>query len=318
MKNKTRNKTARRENTPRLNRKYKDKLFRFVFSNKKDLLDLYNAINGTNYQNPDELTITTLDDVVFLGMKNDISFLIGCTMNLYEHQSTLNPNMPLRGFFYFADVMREYVAEHDLDIYSARRLTLPLPQYIVFYNGTKEEPDRSTLYLSESFEQKGEPALECKATMLNINYERNKKLMERCGRLEEYSYFVAAVRRYVREGYSPNEAADAAADECIKEGKLADILSKNRREVMDMLLREFDFDKYKKLVKKEAYEDGMEDGIKKGVHNKLKELVQKKLEKGLSAAEISDILEEEMDQIEALIAEILEERKNNLKKENIL
>lgn len=93
------------------NRKYKDTLFRMVFKEKKDLLDLYNAVNGTDYQNEDDLEINTLENVLYMGMKNDISFLIGCTMNLYEHQSTQNENMPLRGFLYFAKLFETYVSE---------------------------------------------------------------------------------------------------------------------------------------------------------------------------------------------------------------
>lgn len=300
MAKRRKNRTVRSTNSLHFNRKHKDRLFRYIFSNRSDLLDLYNAINRTHYDNPDDLIITTMDDVVFLGMKNDISFLIDCTMNLYEHQSTLNPNMPLRGFFYFADMIREYVAVQGLDIYSSRQLKLPVPQYIVFYNGTKDEPDYSELYLSDSFEGKADAALECKAAMLNINYGHNQELMERCKRLEEYSYFVASVRRYIKEGYSSNEAANKAVDECIAKGKLADILRKNRGEVINMLLREFDFEKYKKLVKKEAYEDGMETGAR----NKLKDIVSRKLKKGLDAEQIAELLEEDIDQVKELVDEI--------------
>ena len=288
MTNQITNVSATSGNAPYINRKYKDRLFRFIFSNKKDLLDLYNAINGTDYTNPDDLIITTLEDVVFLGMKNDVSFLIDSTLNLYEHQSTYSPNMPLRGLFYFSDILRNYVDEQQLDLYSSRKLPLPLPQFIVFYNGTQDQPDRKLLYLSdcfqypESFSERIDEdgsaknpenkknrltipsALECTAVMLNINYGHNRILMEKCQRLEEYSYFIAAVREYLTFGYEPRQAIQLAADECISQNKLADILSKNRREVTDMLLRSFDEEKYKALVKKEAYEDGWEEGHKDG------------------------------------------------------
>ncbi|MCI8745248.1 MAG: hypothetical protein HFI25_06185, partial [Lachnospiraceae bacterium] len=92
----------------KVNRKYKDVLFRFIFRDKKDLLSLYNAINGTDYKNPEELEINTLENVIYMKMKNDLSFLVGASMNLYEHQSTWNPNMPLRGLFYFAELYERY------------------------------------------------------------------------------------------------------------------------------------------------------------------------------------------------------------------
>ena len=87
--------------------KYKDRLWRMIFNNKEDLLQLYNAINHTDYQNPDDLEVNTLEDVLYLSMKNDVSFLVGGTMNLYEHQSTFNPNMILRGVFYSEGYIRD-------------------------------------------------------------------------------------------------------------------------------------------------------------------------------------------------------------------
>ncbi len=90
----------------KINKKYKDRVFRVIFHEKKDLLELYNAINDSNYTNPDDLTITTIEDVVYIGMKNDLSFIIGDVMNLYEHQSSFSPNSTVkRGLFYFSSVV---------------------------------------------------------------------------------------------------------------------------------------------------------------------------------------------------------------------
>lgn len=102
------------------NRKYKDTLFRMVFKEKQHLLDLYNAVNGTDYDDPEALEINTLDNVLYISMKNDVSFIIDGKMNLYEHQSTKNENMPLRGFLYFAKLLEEYISENDLDIFSGK------------------------------------------------------------------------------------------------------------------------------------------------------------------------------------------------------
>ena len=102
-------------------RKYKDRLFRLVFSDKKDLLDLYNAVNGTDYDNPEELEVNTLKNVLYLSMKNDLSFLIDAELNLYEHQSTCNPNMPMRGFLYFGDLYSAYIALREMSTSTAAR-----------------------------------------------------------------------------------------------------------------------------------------------------------------------------------------------------
>lgn len=123
-------------------RQYKDRLFRIVFHDREELLSLYHAVNGTEYTDASKLIIKTLNDVVYLGMKNDVAFLIACDLNLYEHQSTWNPNMPLRGLLYFADMLRGYIEKQELDIYSSTRISLPVPRYIIFYNGTKTVPDK--------------------------------------------------------------------------------------------------------------------------------------------------------------------------------
>ena len=152
-----------RHNKQTHNRQYKDRLWRMIFNNKKDLLQLYNAINHTDYQNPDDLEVNTLEDVLYLSMKNDVSFLVGGTMNLYEHQSTFNPNMPLRGVFYFSRLYEGYVADNNLMIYHEKRVRLPKPKYIVFYTGTKNQPDSMELKLSDCFENTDNeaPCLEC-------------------------------------------------------------------------------------------------------------------------------------------------------------
>ena len=123
-----------------INRTYKDRLFKIIFEDKKELLSLYNALTGKNYQNPDELEINTIDDVIYMHLKNDMSFILDDWQNLFEQQSTFNPNQPLRGFFYFADLYK--VKYFGKKIYSTRLLKIPTPQYIVFYNGTMNMPDK--------------------------------------------------------------------------------------------------------------------------------------------------------------------------------
>ena len=248
------------------NRQYKDRLWRMIFNNKEDLLQLYNAINHTDYQNPDDLVVNTLEDVLYLSMKNDVSFLVGGTMNLYEHQSTFNPNMPLRGIFYFSRLYEGYVADNNLMIYHEKRVRLPKPKYIVFYNGTKNQPDSMELKLSDCFENTDNeaPCLECTATMLNINYGHNQELMKHCRRLEEYSIFVQCVREYIQSEPSVEDALEKAIDTCINQDVLADFLKKHRAEVTNMILTTYDKDLYEKILKEDAKEEGREEGLTKG------------------------------------------------------
>lgn len=252
---------------PKENLCIKDRLFRKVFANKADLLDLYNAVNGTEYKNVKDLEVNTLEDVLYLSMKNDISFLIGGTMNLYEHQSSYNPNMPLRGLLYFARLYQSYIETRELNLYGSRLQKLPFLQYLVFYNGTKEEPDKVELRLTDAFQGLAEgkkPCLECAAIMLNINYGHNREIMEKCKRLEEYAFFVSVVRKYVQEESDRQAAVTRAVDECIERGILTDILMKQRAEVISMVLRSFRNEKYEKAMRAEWYEDGLEEGRKEG------------------------------------------------------
>lgn len=256
---------------PEINREYKDRLFKFIFREKQDLLDLYNALNDTEYDNPEDIVVNTLEDVVYMGMKNDISFLLQDVLNLYEHQSTMSPNLPLRGLFYIATLYRKLVSDHR-DLYSSRRIELPLPKFVVFYNGTKEETERSTLYLHDAYPQKygAEDAdLDCRAILININAGHNTKIMKKCRRLEEYSLFVEKIREYQRQKCSIEEAIDRAVDDCVQAGILEDILRDNREEVRSMLLTEYNeqahIENERKIAAEEAFAEGVEVGIEQGI-----------------------------------------------------
>lgn len=245
-----------------VNRKFKDALFRMIFQEKEDLLELYNAINNSSYTDPNDLTITTLEDVIFLGMKNDLSFLIDSQLNLYEHQSTWNENMPLRGLFYFSDMLRGFIEKNDLNLYKEKRISLPVPRYIVFYNGEDTHPDEVELRLSDAFPEKirNRTSLECKVTVLNINKGHNAKLMAKSKRLSDYSYFVQAVRDNMVYGYRTEEAVAKAVDECIEKDILADILRKNRAEVVDLFMTTYDAKMHKRAIEEEAREKGQAEG----------------------------------------------------------
>ena len=233
------------------NREYKDRLFKFIFKDKEKLLSLYNALNSSHYTNPDDIEITTLEDVIYCKMKNDISFIIDDRLSLFEHQSTYNPNMPLRGFLYFAKHFEKYIAGNEVDIYGSTLIELPTPKFVVFYNGIGMKEDRIILKLSDAFVTAKEKAcMELEAVVLNINYGKNKKLMESCRSLMEYSYFVQKVKDYSKI-HERDEAIELAVDECIKENILKEILIKNRTEVVDMLLTEYDEEKRIRIMTKQ-------------------------------------------------------------------
>lgn len=260
-----------------LNRKYKDRLFRFIFSDKGNLLQLYNAINDSHYNNPDDLVITTIDDVVYMGMKNDLSFIIDDVMSLYEHQSTYSPNLPLRGLFYFSAMYRNYIEPMKQKLYTDSPLRIPFPVYLVFYNGSMEEPERKEILLSDLFIQNGkglQPALECTALLLNINFGHNQELMEKCRILKEYAQFIHTIRSKISVGLPFQEAVETAVEDCISQNILSEILRKNKAEVIDMILTEYDENEFREFLKEDSWKKGHEAGVQDGIKTGIREIIR--------------------------------------------
>ena len=250
------------EKIPAANRQYKDTVFRMLFSEKENLLSLYNAVTGKAYQNADDLKIVTLENAIYMGMKNDLAFMLETNIYLYEHQSTLNPNIPLRDLIYIGIEYQQYV--DDKSLYSSRLQKIPAPKFMVFYNGTDAVDDRVELRLSKAYEHlAGEPDLELKVLMLNVNEGHNKELMEQCQTLKEYAIYVARVRKYTSE-MNLNDAVARAIDECIKEGILVEFLRKNRSEVKMVSILEYDKEWEEKKLRKAEYEAGRSEGIEIG------------------------------------------------------
>lgn len=262
-----------------MNRRYKDSVFRLLFSEKEGALELYNALNHSSYENPDMLEITTIDDAIYMGIKNDLSFLVEGKMHLLEEQSTWSDNMPLRGLFYFSNLYQGYIAKHRLNIYSRKRLPLPKPIYIIFYNGTDTIPERLTLRLSDSFvHNNGEPAVEVTAQVFNINYGKNRELMDRCTRLHGYAYLIQQVRHYAHQGLIPEAAMDHAVQDCIQQDILKEFLLKHKAEVCNMILTHYDAAFHIQCEKQESFEDGEKQGLQNGIRHGILAMINDNLE----------------------------------------
>ena len=251
----------------RVRQNVKDRLFRFLFESDRDaLLELYNALNGTGYSDPSQMEIVTIGSAVYVVMENDLAYILAGTLNLYEHQSTYSLNMPARFLLYLAQEYQMVMERDERSIYGTGQISLPTPQCVVFYNGTKEMPEEQTLRLSDAFENKDARAdVELTVRMLNINSGHNKQLMEKCRTLEEYSQFVAATRERMIEEEDIQDALNKAVDDCIERGILKEFLLKNRSEVLGMLLEEFDKDKYERTLRSEGREEGIKEGREEGI-----------------------------------------------------
>jgi len=278
------------------NREYKSNVFSMLFDDKEKLLELYNALNKSHYTNKEELEIVTLKNAIYMSMKNDLAFVLDCRLMLYEHQSTPNPNMPLRDLFYVSKEYEKMVLTKTL--YSSRKVIIPAPHFVVFYNGMKKQPEREMLKLSNLYQiPEEEPMLELQVEMLNINDGNNEELKASCQTLKEYMQYVNCVRQYVyQEKLNLSEAVELAVTECIKEGILTDFLQKNRAEVVKMSIFEFDEEKEWKLIREAEYQQGVEDGIEQSI--------EKLLNKNFSVEEVASMLEVDVSQVDNILKRV--------------
>ena len=245
-----------------IKRNYKDSIFRMLYLDEKELLNLYNAVNGTNYTEVENLEINTLQNAIYMNMKNDVSFIFNFQVNLYEHQSTVNPNMPLRDLIYVTKLFQNIVRDYDL--YGSTLVKIPAPRFVVFYNGTEKQPERKVYRLSDSFSKKQEnPELELTVTVLNINAGNNAEILGNCKTLREYMQYTDKVRAYALK-MPIEEAVEKAITECIKEDILADFLKKNRAEAFEVSIFEYNEELHLANLRREGYEEGLEQGIQRG------------------------------------------------------
>ncbi len=261
-------------------REYKDRLFKAIFGrdseeSKRWRLELYNALNGTDYADPNELKLTTIENFIYITMKNDVSFLLDSQMNLYEQQSTFNPNMPLRGFLYFSQLYLAYLNDKDVDIFGKSLVKIPTPRFFVFYNGDNELPDITKFRLSDAFikpdkETEKERDFEWTATVVNINKNRNKTLHKKCISLYHYSSFVARVKDNLAEGMDKRSAVENAVDFAIVNNYLDGFFKRQREDIIMFSMTEFDQEAYDRHRRREGYEDGVQDKAVEAAINLLK------------------------------------------------
>ncbi len=245
-------------------KKYKDTVFRMLFGKEERALSLYNGVNGTDYKDASSLKFNTLENAVFMNVKNDLSFVFASSVNLYEHQSTVPVNMPLRDLFYIADVwQKEFM---DKSIYSNKRTVMPNPNFVVFYNGVRVLPEQMEMKLSDSYLiQTDEPSLELKVKVLNINSGMNEELKEMCPELKQYMQYIDKVRKYSLQ-MALKDAVIKAVEECIRENILRDFLMEQKSEVVKMSIYEFDEEREMAIIRADERELGREEGREEEQH----------------------------------------------------
>lgn len=291
------------------NKEYKSDVFSMLLQDKKRAMEIYNAINGTDYDDPELVEMTTLDDKSFsLTVRNDASFILDANLSLYEHQSTYCPNMPLRDLLYFASIIQKQIKAQKRDIYGGRILKIPVPHFVVFYNGKEDAPDQYDLRLSDAFKKETKnPEIELVCHVYNINNGKNVPLLSKCQTLREYMYFVDMVRKNNEISGNLEDAIEKAINQCMEENVLRDFLAQHREEVMHVMTLDYTFERRLEMQRAEAIEDGERIGKEIGKEEKLSEQIRKKIQKGKPLDQIADELEEVPETIRPLYEKIKQE-----------
>ena len=262
-----------------------------LYQDKSELLSLYNAVNDTHYTDPEELEVASLENAVYMSMRNDVSCVVDLRLNLYEHQSTVNPNMPLRDLFYVTKLYEKMIQMEGHDLYSRKRIQIPSPRFVVFYNGSDKQPERKILRLSESFcHQTDEVNLELIVLQLNINPGNNEELLGKCRSLYDYMQYVDMVRRY-KDQMEFEEAVEKAVSDCIREGILKEFLIANRAEVIQMSIFEYDEELHMATVREEGRDEGRQEGREEGIAWERGRLFASMQRRGMSLEIIRELID---------------------------
>lgn len=253
-----------------------DSLFIAVFGkdserSKRWRLELYNALNNTNYKDPNALKLYTLENVLFIKMHNDVSFLIDSQLTLYEHQRTTNQNMPLRGFFYFAQLYHKYLIDAEEQLTTSKMIKIPNPNYIVFYNGDTNRDEDYEMRLSDALmieDKSGK--FEWTARVLNINKDYNLSLQNKCKALYDYIQFTSRINENKEKGMTNEKAIDEAIDWASEQNLLEGFIKEQKAEVKMTLLTEFNEEASIRGWRKEGMQQKAEEIATKMLSDKLK------------------------------------------------
>lgn len=291
-------------------RNHKDNVFCLLYRDKKNLLSLYNAVNGTSYEREEELEVVTLEEAICMKVRNDAAFVVDSTLNLYEQQSSVNPNMPLRDLYYVTEELKKIAPPGRL--HRTTKVDIPMPRFLVFYNGIAEQPEKKMYKLSELFcrpdrcflggdtkndrsvygtEHFEEPELELKVTVYNINPGHNEELLKKCESLRGYAAFVKKVRDKKGMGIKLDTAVSQAVEECISEDTLAVFFREHKEEIVEMGIYEFDQELHDRVLLEDGESIGLEKGMligeKRGRLDQAKEDARRFYEMGIGLDKIA-------------------------------
>ncbi len=291
-------------------RNIKDGIFRALFHSEDLLLELYNALSGSNYPKGTPIEIITLENAIFGDLKNDLAFIIDNKLIiLIEHQSTINPNMPVRMLLYIAKEYEKLLLSRGM--YSKRRVPIPTPEFYVFYNGIEEQPLEQVLKLSDAFIEKCD-TMELTVKVINVNYEKGAEILERCKALSEYSRFIHMIRSAYEKTGNMTAAIEESIHRCQKEGVLADFLKRNGGDLVSVLYEALTTEECLAIREEDGYCRGFEEGevsgfergeasgFERGEAKSKIDIAANMLRKGMKKSDIAEITGLSMEEVDAL------------------
>ena len=245
----------------RENNEVKSDVFSMLMENKVYALEVYNALNDTEYDNPEAIEVKTLEKGISLSLRNDASFIIDMNLNIWEHQSTYNPNMPLRSLIYIVEIVKPLIK--DKDIFGRRRIMIPTPRFVVFYNGRENRPAVETLKLSDAFEKATtKPELELICTVYNINPGYNEDFLEKCSVISGYTTFIEKVRSF--DEMKEEHPIEEAIKWCISNEILKEFFSKRGQEVLKAMTIDMTWEHREEIIRRDERAEGREEGREEG------------------------------------------------------
>lgn len=286
------------------NREFKSDVFSMLMENPKNALEVYNALNNSSIEDPNLVDICTLEKGISLTVRNDAAFIVDASLSVYEHQSTVCPNMPMRSLIYFTYMVEKLVKNQH--IYGSKLVRIPEPQFVVFYNGDRDQPELQELRLSDAFQKKTvEPQVELICKVYNINAGKNETLLSKCKVLKDYMTFVDNVRSfYTEQDYEDlARAINRAIDKCIKENVLAEFLQENRDEVVQVTTLDYTFDRQIMLEREDALAEGRAEGREEGRAEEQRKLLTNMINNGATVEVVAELTDFSVEDVKRIVSE---------------
>ena len=239
------------------NKQFKDSFFRHIFRNLDELVSLHKALYDDKIAESD-VVFTTLDNILLDRLKNDLSYVVqNRRFMLFEHQSSINLNMPMRFAMYFSESLKHLIPNAKA-MYQTNLIHFPTPFFAVLQMGNPNGQDHTVLHLSDSFLEPQAPEdrrLELLVDVFNIDYSPERPILHKCPTLNGYSYFINEVEIRRNANYSTDQAIREAVEVCRERNILRRYLDAEYEEVKNMVTLQYNEKEAQQFWREEGREE---------------------------------------------------------------